>query len=80
MLHKVKFIIPSPVPSAFYQITLLVELPESFGGRIIFSVDIIPPWFSMLIHQLGVEKQARWWPQFRDVVSPHRHEKQLLFP
>jgi hypothetical protein len=20
------------------------------------------------------EQQARWWPQFRDIVSPHRHE------
>jgi hypothetical protein len=35
-------------------------------------VDIIPPWFSMLI-RLGDEQQARWWSKFRDAVSPHRH-------
>jgi hypothetical protein len=25
---------------------------------------------------LGDEQLARWWPQFRDIVSPHRHEQQ----
>jgi hypothetical protein len=37
-------------------------------------VEIIPPWFSILIYHLRDEQQARWWPQFRDVVSPHRHD------
>jgi hypothetical protein len=37
-------------------------------------VNIIPPWFSMLIYHLGDEQQACWWPQFRDVVSPHQHD------
>jgi hypothetical protein len=23
----------------------------------------------------GDEQQARWWPQFRDIVSPHRYEQ-----
>jgi hypothetical protein len=27
----------------------------------------------MLIYQLGYEQKSRWWPQFVDVVSPHRH-------
>jgi hypothetical protein len=36
-------------------------------------VDIIPPWLSVLIYHLGVEKQARWWPQLIDIFSPHRH-------
>jgi hypothetical protein len=27
----------------------------------------------MLIYHLGNEQWARWWPQFRDVVSPHRY-------
>jgi hypothetical protein len=36
-------------------------------------VDIIPPWFYMLRD----EEQARWWLQFRDIVSPHRHDHQL---
>jgi hypothetical protein len=26
---------------------------------------------SMLLHHVGDEQHARWWPQFRDVVSPH---------
>jgi hypothetical protein len=36
-------------------------------------VDIIPPRFSMLIYHLGDEQKARRWPEFRDVISPHRH-------
>jgi hypothetical protein len=35
-------------------------------------VNIIPPWLSILMYHLGDEQQARWWLQFRDVVSPHR--------
>jgi hypothetical protein len=31
---------------------------------------------SMLTYHLGDEQQARWWSQFRDTVSPHRHEQQ----
>jgi hypothetical protein len=27
-----------------------------------------------LISQPGDEQSARWWPHFRDVVSPHRHD------
>jgi hypothetical protein len=38
---------------------------ESFG----FPVNIISPCLSILIHHLGDEQQAHWWPQFRDVVS-----------
>jgi hypothetical protein len=30
----------------------------------------------MLIYHLGDEQQARWWLQFRDLVSSHRHEQQ----
>jgi hypothetical protein len=41
-------------------------------------VSIIPPLLSILIYHLWDEQQARWWPQFRDVVSPHRHEQQIL--
>jgi hypothetical protein len=36
-------------------------------------VNIIPTWLSILL-SLGYEQQARWWPQFRDVVSPYQHE------
>jgi hypothetical protein len=34
-----------------------------------YPVDITPPWFFMLMYHLGNEQQARWCPQFRDVVS-----------
>jgi hypothetical protein len=27
---------------------------------------------SILIYHLGEEQYVRWWPQFRDIVSPHR--------
>jgi hypothetical protein len=27
----------------------------------------------------GDEQQTRWWPNFRDVVSPHRHEQVLKY-
>jgi hypothetical protein len=37
-------------------------------------VNIIPSWFSMLIYHMGDEQLARWWPQFRDVVSLHGHD------
>jgi hypothetical protein len=39
---------------------------------------IIPPWFFMLIYHLGDEEYARSWPQFRDIVSRHRHDHQQL--
>jgi hypothetical protein len=41
-----------------------------------FPVTIIPPWLFILIHHTGDEQYARWWLQFKDVVSPHRHEQQ----
>jgi hypothetical protein len=28
----------------------------------------------MVIYHVRDEQQSRWWPQFRDVVSPHRHD------
>jgi hypothetical protein len=50
-------------------------LPESSGVGIRSSpVDIIPPWFSMLLYHLGNEQLTRLWPQFRDVVSSYQHE------
>jgi hypothetical protein len=33
----------------------------------LFPVNIVPPWFSILISYEG-EQLASWWPQFRDVV------------
>jgi len=35
-----------------------------------------PPWLSILKNHLGNEQ---WWPQFRDVVSPHWHEQHCHF-
>jgi hypothetical protein len=40
----------------------------------VFPIDFIPPWFSVLIYHLEDKQYARWWPQFRDVVSPYRHD------
>jgi hypothetical protein len=28
----------------------------------------------MLTYQLANKQQAHWWPEFRDEVSPHRHD------
>jgi hypothetical protein len=41
-----------------------------------YHVSIIPAWLSVLIYELEDGEQARWWPQFRDVVSPHGHEQE----
>jgi len=30
-------------------------------------VNIISPWLSALIFNLGDEQKASWWPQFRDI-------------
>jgi hypothetical protein len=49
---------------------VLVRLPESaLVDESVFPV-IISPWFSTLIHRMGDEKYARWWPQFRDGLTP----------
>jgi hypothetical protein len=40
------------------------------------SVDIIPPWLSTHMYHLEDEQQGRWWPQFRDTVSPYRHKQE----
>jgi hypothetical protein len=29
----------------------------------------------MLVYHLRNGEEARWWPLFRDVVSPHRHDQ-----
>jgi hypothetical protein len=28
---------------------------------------------------VGDEQYARWWLQFRDIVSPHRHEREHFY-
>jgi hypothetical protein len=40
----------------------------------VFHCHIIPPLFSTLIYNMGDKQLARWWPKFRDKVSPHRHD------
>jgi hypothetical protein len=35
-------------------------------------VDISSPWLSIFISYLAGEELTRWWPQFRDVLSPYR--------
>jgi hypothetical protein len=39
-------------------------------------VSIIPPCLSIHNRHLGNEQKVRWRPQFRDTVSPQRHEQQ----
>jgi hypothetical protein len=51
-------------------------------GQVLFRVlqfftIIIPPWLSKLIYNLRDEQQALLWPQFRDIVSPDRQEKNM---
>jgi hypothetical protein len=38
-------------------------------------VNFIPPLFSIVIYHLGDEQYACWWRQFRDVISPHQHDR-----
>jgi hypothetical protein len=54
-----------------------VALGQAFLQVLWFSTaSVIPPWLFILTYHLGDEQLARCWPQFRDVVSPHRHEQQ----
>jgi hypothetical protein len=49
---------------------LLDDYTGIFSGRLWWmnqefsAVDIIPPWFSMLIHHLGDEQYAHCWLKF----------------
>jgi hypothetical protein len=48
-----------------------VTLGQVYLRAMLFlSVDIIPPWPSILIYHLGDKQQARWWSQFRDILTP----------
>jgi hypothetical protein len=50
---------------------------QSGGGTgfLRFSpVSGIAPWLSVMIYHLGDEQEARFWPQFRDIVLPHQHK------
>jgi hypothetical protein len=52
------------------KVALRQVLPRSLR----FSpVNIFSPWLSIFMNHLGMKKQVRWWPQFRDTVSPHWH-------
>jgi hypothetical protein len=52
-----------------------VTLRQDFLQVIWFlPVNIITPCVSIPMYRLGDELQARWWPQFRDIASSHRHE------
>jgi hypothetical protein len=53
-----------------------VALVQVFSRGLRFPVSITPPSLSVLFYHMGDEHQARCWPQFRDMASPHRHEQQ----
>jgi hypothetical protein len=56
-----------------------VALGQVFLRVFWFSlVTVIPPWLCILMYHQGDEQYARWWKQFRDIVSPHRHEQKQL--
>jgi hypothetical protein len=63
------------------QMSQLVGLPESSGGRVrsypqpaSSSSPPPPPWLPMYTYHPGDEQQACWWPQFWDMVSPHHNQ------
>jgi hypothetical protein len=58
------------------QMSLLVELQESSGGRVrSYPQPASPsPWFSTLTNHLGDEQYACWWPLFWDIISPHHNQ------
>jgi hypothetical protein len=54
-----------------------VALGQVFSQVLWFSpVNIIPPLVSILIYYLRDEQWALWWPQFKDIISSHRHKEQ----
>jgi hypothetical protein len=59
MLRNAKFIIYFPTSRCFANM--------DYAARIVRE-------FSVLIYHLGDEEYAYFWLQFRDVVSPHRHD------
>jgi hypothetical protein len=71
ILNKAKFSSHLPIPPACYQMSLLVGLLESSGGQIrVFPVNIMPPWFTMLIYHLWDEQQTRWWDYVPELRPP----------
>jgi hypothetical protein len=57
-----------------------VALEQAFVRFLRFyTVSIIPPWLSTFAYHQRDEQQARKWPQFRDIVSPHGYKQQTGF-
>jgi len=72
---------PSPVPSAL----LLGDCLQECQRALVNESGSFPCrcHSTSVIH--GDDQKARWWPQFKDVVSPHRHDHHyhattLFFP
>lgn len=51
-----------------------VARDRCFFGFFGFPTSIIPLWLPILISHLKDKQYTRWWLQFRDGVSNHRHE------
>jgi hypothetical protein len=43
----------------------------------VLPVNIITPWLSVFIYHLEDKEYACWWPQFRDIISFHRHKQKM---
>jgi hypothetical protein len=66
ILRKAKFSLFSPIPPGCYHMTAGRTARELWWtNREFCSVDIIPPWFWVMDNM----------PQFRDIVSSHRHDQ-----
>jgi hypothetical protein len=60
-----------PIPPACYQVTLLVGLLESSGVQIRSFSMLTSLHHGSPFSYITWEQVAHWWPQFRDVESPH---------
>jgi hypothetical protein len=76
VLRKAKFAISFAISFALLldDSALRTSGEHWWTNKNVFPVDIIPPRFSMHMYHLGDEQLSRWWPQVRDVVTPHRHD------
>jgi hypothetical protein len=69
-IHNILLLVPPTLLLDYFAFRIAREL--LWTNQEVSPVDINPPCSTMIIYHLRDEHWARWWPQFRDVVSPHR--------